>query len=82
MGGLERQFEAGAMTEIPICDACGDPVTKGILHGTWWLCSDCAAAAPYDHEQTVPDRNVPPSQRDLSTHEPGCNCMGCFYDDR
>lgn len=34
-------------------------------------------------EDTVPDRDVPPSQRDLSTHQPGCNCMGCFYaDDR
>lgn len=42
-----------------------------------------AQAPARTDEDTVPDRNVPPSQRDLSTHRPGCNCMGCFYaDDR
>lgn len=36
-----------------------------------------------DDEVTVPDRHIPPSQRDLSTHGADCTCMGCFYaDDR
>lgn len=34
-----------------------------------------------DDERTVPDRHLPPSQRDLSTHAPGCNCMACYYAD-
>jgi len=34
---------------------------------------------PVTDEDTTPDRDVPPSHRDLSTHRPDCNCMGCFY---
>jgi hypothetical protein len=33
----------------------------------------------HDDETTVPDRHIPPSQRDLTNHRPDCNCMGCFY---
>lgn len=80
----------GIDPQVSTCPTCGGTQrVDGDGNGTqfgWpygWSCPDCREpqSKPRDDEQTTPDRDVPPSRRDLSRHRPDCNCLACFYRD-